>query len=107
MMTYGQIDIRPLKSWFGLNQSQLLLLADEDPRMNGGVGKRSVHLVLAWPAVKVTYSFLVFAGSSWEVVSSMDMAEMQRRWQVAKDKLAAARLCHDHGLYGPRSYYGG
>jgi len=33
---------------------------------------------------------------------------MQRRWQAAKDNLAAVRLCHDHGLYGPgvtRSYY--
>jgi uncharacterized protein (UPF0332 family) len=38
----------------------------------------------------------------------MEMAEIQRRWQAAKDNLAAARLCHDHGLYGPgitRSYY--
>jgi len=38
----------------------------------------------------------------------MEMAEIQRRWQAAKDNLAAARLCHDHGLYGAgvtRSYY--
>jgi uncharacterized protein (UPF0332 family) len=38
----------------------------------------------------------------------MDAAEMQRRWQVAKDNLAAAKLCHDQGLYGPgatRAYY--